>query len=155
MILNPATKHFLYPPVYENVGAPMSRALRRVRIMSSLLGQWKGDVGFPKNSQLGLDFEGHPPVEFMQDLLKQQGIDYPGELKLQSDIPRERLICRVLNSKNELISVTREAPEKILLQALMLGLCTAHLYDPHRPVLWTQTSLTRIVELFEPEGFYA
>lgn len=132
----------------------MSR-MHSVRIISSLLGQWNRDVGFPKNSQLGLDFEGHSPVEFMQHLLKQQGFDYPKELKQQSDIPRERLICRALNSEHELISVTRGEPEKVLLQALMLGLCTAHLYDPHRPVLWTQTSLTRIVELFEPEGFYA
>jgi hypothetical protein len=37
----------------------------------------------------------------------------------------------------------------------MLGLCTAHLYDPGRPVLWTRASLKRVLELFEPGGFYA
>ena len=37
----------------------------------------------------------------------------------------------------------------------MLGLCTTQVFDPDRPVLWTTTSLTRFVELFDPRGFYA
>ena len=43
----------------------------------------------------------------------------------------------------------------VLEQALMLGLCTAQIFDADRPVLWTETSLTRAVELFDPVGFYA
>jgi hypothetical protein len=42
-----------------------------------------------------------------------------------------------------------------LYQALVLGLCTAWCYDPRRPVLWTRTSLTRQLELFDGRGFYA
>ena len=50
----------------------------------------------------------------------------------------------------------RGGPEReILEQALLLGLCTAQLFDPARPVLWTQASLTRGLELFDPAGFYA
>jgi hypothetical protein len=37
----------------------------------------------------------------------------------------------------------------------MLGLCTNQIFDPGRPVLWTATSLTRTVELFDQRGFYA
>ena len=37
----------------------------------------------------------------------------------------------------------------------MRGLCTAQLYDPARPVLWTQAALKRRLELFDPAGFYA
>jgi hypothetical protein len=37
----------------------------------------------------------------------------------------------------------------------MLGLCTAHIFDPERPVLWTLNSVTRAVELFDPAGFYS
>ena len=50
----------------------------------------------------------------------------------------------------------RTAPEsEVLEQALLLGLCTAQLFDAERPVLWTQASLTRGLELFDPTGFYA
>jgi hypothetical protein len=35
-----------------------------------------------------------------------------------------------------------------------LGLCTRHLFDPSRPVLWTRSSVTRALELFDPVGFY-
>ena len=50
----------------------------------------------------------------------------------------------------------RDGPEReVLEQALLLGLCTAQLFDATRPVLWTHASLTRGLELFDPEGFYA
>ena len=46
-------------------------------------------------------------------------------------------------------------PVDALYQALVLGLCTPWRYDPDRPVLWTRTSLTRQLELFDGRGFYA
>jgi hypothetical protein len=53
------------------------------------------------------------------------------------------------------ISVADRNRRRVLKQALMLGLCTAHVYDPARPVLWTAASLSRGLDLFEPQGFYA
>ena len=47
------------------------------------------------------------------------------------------------------------APDDALFQALVLGLCTPWRYDPGRPVLWTRTSLTRQLELFNGQEFYA
>jgi len=70
-------------------------------------------------------------------------------------IPLGALICRPFNGKERRVSVSDPNRRRVLKQALMLGLCTAHLYDPARPVLWTAASLTRGLVLFEPEGFYA
>ncbi len=36
----------------------------------------------------------------------------------------------------------------------MLGLCTAQLFDPARPIIWTRSSLSRVVDLFDLQGFY-
>jgi hypothetical protein len=38
---------------------------------------------------------------------------------------------------------------------MVLGLCTPFRYDPGRPLLWTRTSLTRRLELFSGQEFYA
>jgi hypothetical protein len=46
-------------------------------------------------------------------------------------------------------------PEVVLEQALVLGLSTKSLFDPTRPVIWTRASLTRRLNLYEVEGFYA
>jgi hypothetical protein len=48
-----------------------------------------------------------------------------------------------------------EPTRAILRCVLILGLCTPYLYDPSRPVLLTRASLTRCLELFEGEGYYA
>jgi hypothetical protein len=44
---------------------------------------------------------------------------------------------------------------EVLRQAFLLGLCTSVRFDPARPVLWTQASLTRRLELFDVTEFYA
>jgi hypothetical protein len=38
---------------------------------------------------------------------------------------------------------------------LILGLSTPYLFDPARPVLLTRASLTRCLEIFDAEGYYA
>ena len=53
------------------------------------------------------------------------------------------------------VSVARGDPLEVLRQAFLLGLCTAVQFDPRRPVLWTQASLTRRVELYHTTEFYA
>ena len=42
----------------------------------------------------------------------------------------------------------------LIAHALVLGLSTAQLFDPVRPVVWTEAALSRRIELFDPEGFY-
>ena len=51
-------------------------------------------------------------------------------------------------------NIVSDKPEIVLRHALILGLSTAHLFDPGRPVIWTETSLTRRLELYNPLGFY-
>jgi hypothetical protein len=68
-------------------------------------------------------------------------------------IPEKPYICRPTNQP---APCSLSAPRaEIFRHALMLGLCTSQLYDPSRPVIWTRNSLTRVVDLFDPEGFYA
>ena len=92
----------------------------------------------------GLRFEpGIDPVAQLEDL------------RQRFRIPHGRLICRPFAAKERRTSITDPDRRRVLKQALMLGLCTAQLYDPARPVLWTTASLSRGLVLFEPEGFYA
>ena len=70
-------------------------------------------------------------------------------------MPRDRLVCGPLRSDRDRLVIERTDRETVLEQALLLGLCTKHLFDPLRPVLWTEASLTRGLELFHPQGFYA
>jgi hypothetical protein len=71
------------------------------------------------------------------------------------DIPPGRLVARPYADRDGIVNAARESMREVLWHALVLGLCTANLYDPERPVLWTQASLTRRLELFDPAGFYA
>ena len=58
-------------------------------------------------------------------------------------------------SLHDAIPISDADPKKVLRQALLLGLCTTVLYDPERPVLWTRSSLSRCLELYDGGGFYA
>ena len=69
--------------------------------------------------------------------------------------PGRPYVCRAAPLDAPRLDVTNAKAEEVLRQALLLGLCTAHRYDPLRTVLWTQASLTRALELFDAEGFYA
>jgi hypothetical protein len=69
-------------------------------------------------------------------------------------LPETRLICTPQWEPAARIAVTESSHRAVLEQALMLGLCTAQLFDPARPVMWTFASLTRTLELFDPAGFY-
>ena len=69
-------------------------------------------------------------------------------------LPPLPCICRVDESLRPAPIGSME-PDDALFQAIVLGLCTPWRYDPGRPVLWTRTSLTRQLELFDAGGFYA
>ena len=139
---------------YVNSGAWTSRTSRE-EIRSSLLGTDDGYIKCPRRIILGLKFEDTHPVSCLESILTTAGFRNPEELRREFAIPQLSLICRPSPSPQRKLSVARCRPATVLKQALLLGLCTHELFNPERPVLWTETSLTRALELFDPRGFYA
>jgi hypothetical protein len=165
------------PEIYANSGGPMSRT-RQEHIKSSLLGSRGGIVRCPRRISLclrfdrdilrGVEFPGDSdevlrkkrqpeptPVEYLESLLKDEGLRDPEELRKRYILPQNKLICGPWTNVEDPLFVYDSSNYDVLEQALMLGLCTAQMFDPGRPVLWTETSLTRAVELFDPGSFYA
>lgn len=138
----------------SNMGGPRSRT-RTERIYSTLLGQRDGIIRCPHFISLGLDFDALHPVERLERILAEEDFSDPEELRSVYTLPTSRLICSPLPVCTTRLPTVGSPRNEVLLQALMLGLCTAQLFDPERAVIWTATSLTRAVDLFEPGGFYA
>jgi len=155
----------------------MSRT-RKEHIQSSLLGSDDGIVRCPRRISLNLSFsrdmlwyiersgdsaeelrkkrQPEPtPVEYLESILKDEGFRDPEELRKKYILPQGKLICGPWTGVDDPLFVFEASNYDLLEQALMLGLCTAQMFDPGRPVLWTETSLTRAVELFDPGSFYA
>jgi len=127
-----------------------------MRIASSLLGQEDGHIRCPRVIRLGLQFpEGVDPVAYANTVLTDQGHSHPEDLRDRFAPPERPYVCRAAPLDAPRLDVANAKAEEVLRQALLLGLCTAHRYDPLRTVLWTQASLTRALELFDAEGFYA
>ena len=140
---------------WANTGGPASRT-RKMRIASSLLGQEDGHIRCPRVIRLGLQFpEGVDPVAYANTVLTDQGHSHPEDLRDRFAPPERPYVCRAAPLDAPRLDVATAKAEEVLRQALLLGLCTAHRYDPLRTVLWTQASLTRALELFDTEGFYA
>lgn len=142
------------PSYIANSGGPMSRT-RKERIRSTLLGNDDGPVRCPRIVRVGLAFRDGDPVEVLTGILNEEGYGSPEDLRGELSIPGQALIARPCSAPMGLVDARDGARRDILWNALVLGLCTAQLYDPARPVLWTQSSLTRCLELFDPAGFYA
>ena len=138
---------------HANTGGPMSRT-RNEHISSTLLGRDDGVIRCGFKIRLALRFEDTNPVDCLLAILKAEGFRDPEQLRSHYDLPRMRMICGPVPEKSKRLPVFGSRPRDVLGQALMLGLCTAQVFDPGRPVLWTETSLTRAVELFDPGGFY-
>ncbi len=135
------------------MGGPRSRT-RTQGIRSHLLGRPDGHVRCPSLLRLGLDFRNEEPVESAERLLAESGFRHREAAReaLLPDFPRR--LC-VQTPGIVPLRVQRADPQEVLRQALMLGHCTAWLYDPARPLIWTRASLLRRVEIFDEEGFYA
>ena len=142
------------PPRYANTGGPSSRT-RQEQISSTLLGNNDGLIHCPRTIRLGLRFEDTHPVSCLESLLDEEGFISPEDLRYAFALPAGRWICRAWNTDVKRLSVACAPRRQVLKQALMLGLCTARVLDPDRPVLWTETSVMRTLELFDPAGFYA
>lgn len=141
--------------VYANVGGPMTRT-RTERITVSLLGQDDGYIRCPRFITVGLSFAStRSPVEVMEELLAAEGLSDPEDLREEFVLPSRRLLARPAGATFERLVVSSAERRNVLEQALFLGLCTAQIFDPERPVLWTEASLTRALELFDASGFYA
>lgn len=141
-------------PRRANMGGPMTRE-RRERIRETLLGHDDRSVRCPRVVLLGILFPDDDPVDCMARMLAEEGYASAEALRADFAIPSGRLLARDFGHEACNVDYARSARRDVLWQALMLGLCTARLYDPARPVLWTQASLRRRIELFDPAGFYA
>lgn len=145
------------PTLSANMGGPMSRT-RSERIRSTILGRDEGPIRCPRVLRAGLRFlKGADPVQVLYRVLERAGFDSPEDLREAFHLPATPLICQPLPDDAPRLEVLISAsqPMPILEQALLLGLSTAYCFDPARPVLWTQASLTRGIVLFDPAGFYA
>lgn len=127
---------------------------RRERIKTTLLGQDDGEIRCPCVIRLGFNLAGgEDPLAVLEQLLAEEGYGSPEDLRGAFPVPRRPYLCRPSTQAAPCALNGRRAD--VLRQALMLGLCSAQHYDPERPVIWTRGSLSRVVDLFDPAGFYA
>ena len=136
-----------------NIGGPMSRH-RTERLTASILGKGDGEIRCPRVTRLALNFGGADPLTVMHALLREHELEHAEQLRAVFNPSEDRCICR-LDPRPRRLRVADADPKEILRQALLLGLCTTVLYDPQRPVLWTRSSLSRCLELYDGGGFYA
>ncbi|MBM4220580.1 MAG: hypothetical protein FJ170_01385 [Gammaproteobacteria bacterium] len=142
-------------PAHFNSGGPCSRR-RTEQLSATVLGKDDGAIRCPRVVHLGLDFCGRDPLIWAEKLLRQCGFETPDAARLVIPLPTIPCICRPdVSHAPERVDRLFAKKHELLRHALMLGLCTAWCYDPARPVLWTRTSLSRRLELFDGEGFYA
>ena len=137
-----------------NSGGPMSRR-RTERVLATVLRDDAGPFRLSRVIRAGLHFRYRDPVDSVLKSLARVGLDDAERLRERYAAPTHPLLVRVVPEAPWGVQVRYEDDDAILEQALLLGLCTPHLYDPARPVLWTRASLTRRVELYDPAGFYA
>ncbi len=143
------------PVVWYNSGGPRSRQ-RREMIHSSLLGDTRKQIGWPHRLRIGLLFPaGADPLRLIRDLCTEGGFGSPEQLRQSYILPAGALAVRPASDERGLVDVVCAPRDRVLEQAVLLGLCSAVLYDPGRPVLWTRASLTRRLDLFAPGDFYA
>ncbi len=141
------------PEQKANAGWGPPARHRREHIRSSLLGKDDGEIRCPRIIRLGFHLPGDDLLDYLNELIAAEGYRNFEDLRDDIPIPEKPYICR---SSSSPAPCPLSAPcAEVLRHALMLGLCTAQLYDPSRPVIWTRNSLTRVIDLFDPEGFYA
>lgn len=142
-----------------NAGGPMSRT-RRERLRATILGNNRGFVRCPRRRKIGILFpEGVDALALVYGLCTHLGYADPDDARraLARHLPEKPMVAIPSQSTPTVVWPGENEPvsEALLVEALLLGMCTAHLYDPARPVLWTRSSLGRRLELFSTEGFYA
>ena len=111
--------------------------------------------------RVGLAFGRKTPVTAVERLLKAARLRTPDEARaFVSDrsggtpLPTTACLCRASTVPLQ-VPLDFDNPTEALFHAVVLGLSTPHYYDPSRPMVWTEASLTRTLDLFVGEGFYA
>lgn len=140
-------------PHWANSGGPQSRT-RNERISSTILGRKDGPIHCPRHLCLALDFGTDDPVTVTTRLLAEAGLKDPESLRHLFGRDLRPMVCQ-LTPYLQSLTVAGADPMEVLRQAFLLGLCTSVRFDPGRPVLWTQASLARRLELFDVTEFYA
>ena len=136
-----------------NSGGPMSRT-RTERLRSTVLGDDTGPIRCPRVLRVGLAFGRQKPVVCAERWLRAAGFASEAEACAMLTLPAGPCICQ-LDPAPQPVEAASLTPQEGLFLALVLGLCTASVYDPSRPVLWTASSLTRQLVLYDGRGFYA
>ncbi len=139
---------------WGNSGGPASRR-RTEGVLASLMRDANVPLRLPRVIRAGLRFGDSDPLDAVLRALARAGCDDAEQLRTRYVVPATPLLARVVPNAPWGVQVAQAGDDAVLEQALTLGLCTAFQFDPARPVLWTRTSLTRCVELYEPAGFYA
>ncbi len=136
-----------------NSGGPHSRT-RQERIRSTVLGDDDGPIRCPKVLRVGINFGASPPLATARRWLEEAGFADEEEARAALSLPPMPCLC-MPDSAPEPPAAAKLTPLEGLSLAIVLGLATPQFYDPRRPVLWTQASLTRRLLLFDGGGFYA
>jgi hypothetical protein len=136
-----------------NMGGPCSRT-RSERLSSTVLGDNPGPIRCPRVLRVGIDYGRQSPVLCAQRWLRAAGFADEEEARSALSLPPGPCICRIDPTFRRDVAATLTPLDGLRL-ALVLGLCTPYLYQPQRPVLWTEASLTRRLVLYDGEGFYA
>jgi hypothetical protein len=156
--VNPAPYHSWPSSSFDaglllNSGGPMSRT-RSERVRSTVLGDDQGPIRCPGILHVAIDFGRRSPLRSVERWLRAAGFENEEEARAFVALPDRPCICQVDAAPQPARAADLTALEGLRL-AMVLGRCTASFYDPRRPVLWTTTSLTRRLVLFDGGGFYA
>jgi hypothetical protein len=135
-----------------NIGPPMRH--ESIAVKSSLFKESKASIRWKIVEMVGLDFEGRSPIDVVEHALAECGFDSSDDLLNRFTIPQMILACRAVPPSTDIPKVSEISKENLLRHALILGLCGPSIYDPQRPIIWTNNRLGRAVQLYETGRFF-
>ena len=144
------------PDAFHNSGGPRSRT-RREKISASVFprrGRKQSLLGARRVGEVwGITTPGGSWRRHVLELLAKLGFADPDEAFARIDgILQIRLHCRPAQNDDGRVYVkVRSRADRLdcLCKALVIGKCCRGLYDPERPVIWTEQRLRQCYELHE------
>lgn len=144
----------LPPWLYDcNTGGPSSRSRSEV-VRATVLGVEEGPIRCPQILRISMTYGHRSPLAWVAEWLRACGYADEHDARARVALPPRPCLCQPDRSPVPIEAAALSAAEGLYL-ALVLGLCTSTYYDPRRPVLWTRTSLSRALVLYDGGGFYA
>lgn len=144
----------LPPWLYDcNTGGPSSRS-RSELVRATVLGDDEGPIKCPRVLRVSMTYGHRSPLTWVAQWMKACGYTDEHDALTRVRLPPRPCLCQPDRSPVPVEAAALRADEGLFL-ALVLGLCTSTYYDPSRPLLWTRTSLTRSLVLYDGGGFYA